>query len=194
MKANYFLIVLGMTIFLVGLYRTQARIEPRKLFFQVLPMLVVLVGMAILLFRTAGIAALRLGFDKALGTTARLLPTIIALVLVMGASSAITDYYKPQIANMISGKYGAVGALGASVITPSSSTLASQVTELWPNKPMRINLMIYLATCTQLSLSLLFFRNMGLTWEISGKMYGVGIVASLLTILVVRASALVGLL
>lgn len=194
MKTNYLLIVLGTIIFMTGLYRTQKNVNASKLFYQVTPLLVVLALMAVGLFLTDGLHALRLGFDNALATTSKFLPTIIALFLVMGASAAITKYYKSQIETMVAGKYGVAGALGASIITPSSSTLAPQVTELWPNRSMRVNLMIYLVTCTQLSLSLLFFRNMGLNWEISGKMYAVGLVGSLLTIPVVRLCAVLGFL
>jgi hypothetical protein len=186
--------ILGSMIFLFGLYRTQAKISPMQMLLQASPMIVVLSAMAVILFRADGTAALFSGFKNTLAMTARLLPVIVALFLVMGASAAITRYYEHQIEDMIAGKYGTVGALSASVITPSSSTLAPQVTRLWANKPLRGNLMIYLATCTQLSLSLLFFRNLGLNWNISGRMYAMGVIGSLLIIPVVRVSTALGFL
>ena len=177
---NNWMMVGGLCLFLVGTYRAYPVKIDKAILLQWVPVFAMLAIAALALFGVDGVKGLAIALDRTGMISARLAPMLIGIVFVMAFGGVLAGYYKPQIIQMISGKYGVLGALAAAFITPTSATFAPQVTELWENPLHRPQLLVFLIASSMLSVPLFFIRQMGVTWDISVKMYICGIFISVL--------------
>jgi hypothetical protein len=98
-------------------------------------------------------------------------PMLFMLIPIMGLGVVIAGYYQGFILELLHGKFGYLGSLGAAFASPTSVALSKFVESVWTNKAIRPQL-LYLLTATPLvSWNILLIRQMGLGWEIALVMY-----------------------
>ena len=168
---NISMILAGSVLICLGVYRENAITNFRAFLYTNGPIFtvfcVLLVWVLLLRGRSYAMQCERVTLQMA----GLYLPMMFMLIPIMGVGIVVAGYYQHGIADLLYGKYGYLGSLGAAFASPNSVALSKFVEAVWSNKAIRPKL-LYLLTATPLvSWNILLIRQMGLGWEIAMVMY-----------------------
>jgi hypothetical protein len=171
MNINGVLIVGGLSLSLLGIYRVAPLKIEKSFLLQTVPVFVMLAMMVIGILLKAGKIGLATATTRSVETAAKIGPMLIGIVAVMAFASTLAGYFKSELTELISGKWGVGGVVLASFITPTSSAFGKFISDAWSNPTLRPQLMLFLVISPMLSWNLFFLRQIGITFEIARMMY-----------------------
>lgn len=179
MKLNLFMVVTGLSLLCLGIYR----IVPLR--FNRAFMLAN--GPIIFLFLVALVTVLCLGklgdgLRSTIGVTASFLPLMITLFPLMGLSAVIASRYEDGLTSMLAGNFGYPGTLLAASVTPGGNSVAKFVETLWQNPSLRWKLLFFLSVVPLVSFHIFLIRQMGFSTEIAWAMYRCNIIIAVVLV------------
>jgi len=169
---NLTLILSGLTILTVGLYRSFPPKINVGFLWNTLPTIVafvMIVGMAI---AVGGWKFLYAGIDGTMATASNFLIIIALLMPIIGFSVPLAHHFEHTIGEALRGPIGYVWGIAASFGVPGGNTLAGIISKLWQTQHHLRPLLLYIMTATPLiSFTIFFIRKLGLGEEIALQMY-----------------------
>ena len=168
---NTLLIVSGSVLICLGIYRENAITNFRSFFYTNGPIFTIFLMLFLWLSLLGGKSYATQCEKITLQMASLYLPMMFMLIPIMGVGMVVSDHYQNEISELLRGKYGYIGSLGAAFASPTSVALSKFVESIWVNKAVRPQL-LYLLTATPLvSWNILLIRQMGLGWNIAMVMY-----------------------
>ena len=125
-----------------------------------------------------GVPALEKGTRMTMNLTSQYMPLFLTIIPTMAFGSIVANEYGGFFQNLLSGRFGFVGAFLAAFFSPTSSAFAGFVKEYWANKELRTVLLYFLTVTPLVSYNLFIIRQMGLGAEIAATMYKVNFISA----------------
>ena len=171
MKTNVMLIISGIILTTIGVYRAYPVAIDKKFLWNTLPITAFFLVLICWAFIAGGTRLVTDGMNKSLITTTSFLPLLIILPLVMGFGISIALNYSNEIRVLLNGKFGMVWGLFVATLSPTSNAFAGFVKEMWIYPELRPKLLYFLTAVPLMSINILIIRQMGLGLEITKAMY-----------------------
>lgn len=171
MKINAILIIMGLTLFAVGIYRETPVSLDRKFLLSNGPMITIFLILLAICFLAGGDRYVKAGLENTLFSIAHYMPMLAMIMLMFGFSMVAAKHFQPQLDQLLSGQAGYLGVLTAAFLSPTSTGLAKFVDILWSNPELKIKLLYFLTATPLISINLFFIRQIGLGPEIAWTMY-----------------------
>ncbi len=169
---NLCLILVGLALMMIGLYRTFPLKFDVRFLWGSGPMIIAFVVVIVLAAWTGGMKYLLAGFDGTIATSSSFMLTLVLLMPIIGFSAPVAHHFETAIGNALEGPFGYLWAIIASFLTPSSNAMSGVVGRIWVTNPnVRPVLLYFLNISALTSLTIFFIRQLGLGTEIAWQMY-----------------------
>lgn len=158
-NVNAVLIAVGSSLLLAGLWR--ARLMKFDGSFAINAAMTVAV-LACCYYSGGGVL-LKKGMVLTAQMTAGMVPTLVAIFLMMGTTMALISQEGSWISAAVRGQSGLVGTLGAASVVPGSMTAAKLVNTFWGDgKTSRLHLILFLLLIPNVNFMILAFQVMAM--------------------------------
>ena len=191
MKTNYWLIIVGAALVIIGAYREYPirylagmGFKGNKEFWgfviQNIPVLLFLIGMMCLAHWKCGPETVTLAMKKTSEYTSKFIPILVMVPLLIGLGIALGKFFEAGLMQRLTGKHWPIYVLGAAVISPTSQAFLGIVLEFSKYPELKPKLMYFLTAVPLLSLVILAMRSMGLGVGLSIEVYICNIICVIL--------------
>lgn len=169
---NITLIIVGVVITCIGLFRTYPIRFDTKFIWSNGPMILGLLLTVVLVMKVGGAKSFNSGMDATVGVAASFMPMLILLIPLIGLSVPLAHHYGPKIGEMLGSRFGYLAAFFTGLAAPSGNAFASVIAKLWTEKvELRPLLLYFLSVVPLTSVSIFYIRKLGLGDDVATAMY-----------------------
>ena len=171
-SANMGLVLTGLILITIGLYRACPPKVDSKFLWNVGPMVAAFIVIVFAAWYFGGRKFIGVGLDYTMATTSGFLPTLVLLMPIIGFSMPLTHYFEQSISTALEGRFGYFWALLTAFGSPGGSALTGVVARLWVVKHQLHTVLLYFLSVVPLvSLTIFYIRQIGLGTDIAKEMY-----------------------
>ncbi len=187
MKFNISLVCVGLMLLLGGFLRMGVIKFDRNFAINLLPILIVLIGVLFAAYYVGGGKLVTAGLENGGKMIVTFSPMLIIMFILMGVVGVLLIRYQPQFVGYLGGTKGLLGSLVSSFLMPGSITGLPIIRQLWDSGASPGPLLLFLLTSPLIGWQMVLVQYPILGWRLTGICFGLRFLTSVGLFLIVGA-------